>query len=265
MKKTALITGASKGIGEALARLFAENGHNLVLVARGGEVLHQLKRELEEKQRSNVNVIVKDLCLPEAAREVFQEVKEAGIEVDYLVNNAGFGDWGSFVDKPWERYERMIALNVTALAHLTHLYTREWKERKSGRILNISSTAAFQPGPMMAVYFATKSFVLQLSEALNHELKKEGITVTVLCPGPTSTYFGEESGMKASRLVKNVKIASARSVAKLGYNAMMKGKPVAIHGTMNKLAPFAIRFLPRRWVTRVSARVMRLPKKKGGK
>lgn len=262
MRKTALITGASKGIGRELALLFAENDCNVVLVARSEDKLEQLKKQLKEKYRVDVYTIVEDLCAPDAAMEVFREAKQAGIEVDYLVNNAGFGDWGPFVDKPWERYESMIALNVTTLAHLTHLYANEWKGRKSGRILNISSTAAFQPGPLMAVYFATKSFVLQFSEALNHELRNEGITVTVLCPGPTSTYFGEESGMKASQLVKSVKIASPRSVAELGFTAMMKGKPVAIHGTMNKLAPFAIRFLPREWVTRLSAKVMQLPKAK---
>ncbi len=261
MKKTALITGASKGIGKELARLFAENECNLVLVARSGDDLLLLKKQFEEKHNVSVYTIVKDLGAPTAAQEVFNEVMQAGITVDYLINNAGFGDWGRFIDKPWERYEAMIALNVTTLTHLMHLYANEWKGKRKGKILNISSTAAFQPGPMMAVYFATKSFVLQLSEALDHELRKEGITVTVLCPGPTSTYFGEESGMKASQLVKSVKIAAAGDVARMGFNAMMKGKPVAIHGGMNKVAPFAIRFLPRKWVTRLSARVMQLPKK----
>ncbi len=156
----------------------------------------------------------------------------------------------------------MIELNTMALTYFMHLYVNEWKGKQGGKILNIASTAAFQPGPMMAVYFATKSYVLQLSEALNHELGEEGTSVTVLCPGPTSTYFGEESGMSASRLVKNVKIARASDVARLGYDAMMKGKPVAIHGAMNKIAPFAIRFFPRKWVTHLSARVMRLPKKR---
>lgn len=261
MKETVLITGASKGIGKALAHLFAENGFNLVLVARSGIDLQLLKQQLEEKFNVHVYTIVKDLCASSAAQEVFDEVMHAGITVDYLVNNAGFGDWGAFIDKPWERYETMIALNVTTLTHLIHLYVNEWKGKRRGRILNVSSTAAFQPGPMMAVYFATKSFVLHLSEALNHELKKEGITVTALCPGPTSTYFGEESGMKASQLVKSVKIATAGDVARMGFDAMMKGKPVAIHGAMNKVAPFAIRFIPREWVTRLSAQVMQLPKK----
>lgn len=262
MRETALITGASKGIGKELARLFAKNRCDVILVARSREELRQLKDELEEKHRVNIHLIVKDLCVENAAQEVFNEVKQAGISVHYLINNAGFGDWGSFADKPWQRYEQMISLNVTALTHFTHLFVNDWKGKQAGKILNISSTAAFQPGPMMAVYFASKSFVLNLSEALNHELREHRISVTVLCPGPTATYFGEESGMKASQLVKSVKIASASDVARMGYDAMMKGKPVAIHGTINKIAPFAIRFIPRKWVTRLSARIMQLPKKK---
>lgn len=260
MRKTALITGASKGIGKELAHLFAENGCNLVLVARSVDKLRELQLQLSEKQNVDVYTIVKDLSIPEAPEELYHDVKKSGIEIDYLINNAGFGDYGAFVETSWERYEKMIGLNVAALTRLAHLYANDWKGRKKGKILNVSSTAAFQPGPMMAVYFATKAYVLQLSEALNNELKKEGITVTVLCPGPTSTNFGEESGMKASQLVKSVKSASAKSVAQLGFKAMMKGKPMVIHGAMNKLAPFAIRFMPRKWVTLLSAKVMRRPK-----
>lgn len=257
MNETALITGASKGIGKELAFIFAENGCDLILTARSEDRLVRLKEQLEEGYGISVYPLVEDLSLPDTAETIFRKVKEKGSEVDYLVNNAGFGDYGSFADTPWERYEEMIALNVTSLTHLTHLFIREWKGKKKGRILNISSTAAFQPGPMMAVYFATKAFVLHLSEAVGNELEKDGITVTALCPGPTSTHFGEVSKMNASQLVKNVKIADARAVAELGFKAMMKGKPVVIHGRMNKLAPFGIRFLPRKWVTRLSARVMR--------
>jgi len=257
MNKVALITGASKGIGRELATLFAEKRCDLVLVARSERELLQLKEELESRHAVSVMLMVKDLSLPDTAQSLFDAIKGRGIDVDYLVNNAGFGDYGAFTDSSWERYEKMITLNVTTLTHLTHLYAGEWRGRKPGRILNISSTAAFQPGPMMAVYFATKAFVLHLSEAIGSELKKDHITVTTLCPGPTDTHFGEESKMSASQLVKNVKIAGAREVALLGYNAMMKGKPVVIQGAMNRVAPFAIRFMPRKWVTRLSARVMR--------
>lgn len=257
MQKTALITGASKGIGKELAILFAENQCNLILTARSGDRLTLLKDQLESQYGITVHLFEKDLSRSGAAGELFQAVKEQGLDVDYLINNAGFGDYGPFSETPWKYYEEMIGLNITSLTQLTHLFVQEWKGKKSGRILNLSSTAAFQPGPMMAVYFASKAFVLHLSEALGNELKKDHITVTTLCPGPTTTHFGEVSKMNASQLVKNVKIAEARDVAELGFRAMMKGKSVVIHGTMNKLAPFGIRFLPRKWVTLVSAKIMR--------
>lgn len=256
MNKTALITGASKGIGKELAFLFAEKQCDLILTARSGDRLELLKEELESRYGISVHMIMKDLSRTGAAEALYREVKEKGLDVDYLVNNAGFGDYGLFADTPWERYEEMITLNITSLTQLTYLFVQDWKGRKKGKILNLSSTAAFQPGPMMAVYFATKAFVLYLSEAVGNELEKDGITVTTLCPGPTSTHFGEVSKMNASQLVKNVKIADAKEVAELGFRAMMKGKPTVIHGTMNKLAPFGIRFLPRKWVTRLSAKVM---------
>lgn len=259
-RETALITGASKGIGKEFAVLFAERNCNLVLVARSADQLQEIKEALSDKHGVHVHTIMKDLSDPNAVNDLFLEVKALGVDVDYVVNNAGFGDHGAFVNTRWDRYEKMIALNVRVLTHISHLYARDWVGRKKGRILNVSSTAAFQPGPMMAVYFATKAYVLHLSEALNHELRREGITVTTLCPGPTKTHFLEDSGMKVSRLVKNVKVASPRSVAELGFKAMMKGKPVAIHGAMNKVAPFVIRFLPRQWVTRLSAKVMRRSK-----
>lgn len=256
MIKTAIITGASKGIGNELAILFAKDGHNLILIARSGKELDNLKQQLEEEYNVTVHILIKDLSKPESAQSVFDELKAINVEVDYLVNNAGFGDYGAFTDCEWDTYEKMITLNVTTLTHLCHLFIKEIKGRKPGRILNVSSTAAFQPGPMMAVYFATKSYVLSLSEAIGYELRKDNITVTTLCPGPTSTNFGEVSGMNASQLVKNIRIASSKDVAELGYKAMMKGKSTVIHGTQNKLAPFGIRFIPRKWVTRLSAKVM---------
>jgi len=255
--KTALITGASKGIGRELAFIFAEKGCDLLLAARSEHELTTLKELLEEQYAVSVHTFITDLSLPEAAQQLYDAIRLLGSDVDYLVNNAGFGDYGAFADTSWERYGKMIQLNVVSLTLLTHLFITDWRGRKKGKILNVSSTAAFQPGPMMAVYFATKSFVLSLSEAVDNELKKEGITVTALCPGPTATHFGAESKMNASQLVKNVQIADARSVALLGYRAMMKGKPVVIHGAMNKVAPFAVRFMPRRWVTRLSAQVMK--------
>ena len=257
MKKTALITGASKGIGKELALIFAQNNTNLVLVARSSEILNQFKEHLVSSYSISVLTIVKDLCSPSSVEEMFNEIKENNIDIDYLVNNAGFGDYGSFASTPWETYEQMISLNVTTLTHLSHVFITDWKGRKPGRILNIASTAAFQPGPMMAVYFATKSFVLNLSEAIGRELKNDNITVTTLCPGPTHTSFGEVSNINASDVVKSVKIATAKDVAALGYKSMMKGRATVIHGSINKLAPFVIRFLPRKWITNLSERVMR--------
>lgn len=257
MKKTALITGASKGIGVELAGIFAKNGNNLVLVARSGRDLEIIKKVFEEKQDVSVEIIVKDLSQPNAAKEVYDEVKNKGIEIDYLVNNAGFGDYGEFTVTNWERYRRMIELNVTALTEFCHLYLKDWSARGSGKILNVSSTSAFQPGPMMAVYFATKAYVLHLSEAIGYEVKDKGITVTTLCPGPTDTNFGNESNMHASDLVKNVRIASAKHVAELGYKAMMNGKPVVIEGAANKVIANSVRFAPRSLVTKLSGMIMR--------
>ena len=256
-KNTALITGASRGIGRELAIVFAEKQCNVVLVARSSMELEQLKNRLEAEYDILVHTIVKDLSLPQSPQEIFNELKRYKIDVNFLVNNAGFGDYGAFVETEWERYQKMIALNITTLTHLCQLFAQDRiTQRKKGRILNLSSIAAFQPGPMMAVYFATKSFVLSLSEAIGSEFKKEGITVTALCPGPTSTNFGKESKMSASELVNQVKISSARDVAIVGYKAMMKGKPMAIEGTRNKLIPSLVRLFPRRFVTWMSAKVM---------
>lgn len=257
MSKTALITGASKGIGRELAIIFAKENINLVLVARSGDILNQLKKELESNYSIFVLTIAKDLSSRNAVVELFNELRDNDIEIDYLINNAGFGDYGIFAETAWDRYEKMIELNITTLTQLSHLFINHWKGRRPGKILNIASTAAFQPGPMMAVYFATKSYVLSLSEALGCELKNHNITVTALCPGPTHTSFGEESKMNASELVKNVKIANAKDVAMLGYKSMMKGKATVIHGTINKLAPFAIRFLPRKWTILLSYKIMK--------
>ncbi len=256
MRKTALITGASKGIGRELAHIFANRGCDLVLIARGEKELHSLKVELEKINSITVYTIIKDLSLSVSAQNVFDELKAANIDIDYLVNNAGFGDYGIFAETEWDTYENMISLNMTTLTHFCHLFIKDWRGRKSGKILNVSSTAAFQPGPMMAVYFASKAFVLNLSEAIGYELRNDNITITALCPGPTDTNFGVISGMNASKLVKNVRIANSKEVAELGYRAMMRGKPTVIHGIQNKLAPLGIRFIPRSWTTRLSAKIM---------
>lgn len=250
--KTALITGASKGIGKEFARIHASKGGNLVLIARNEKLLQTLKIKLMDQHTSIlVEIIVKDLSKPNSAQEIYNELKEKNIRIDYLINNAGFGDYGFFVDKQWNRYEQMIDLNVKSLTHLCHLFLPDMIGRKCGRILNISSTAAFQPGPMMAVYFATKSYVLHLSEALHNEAKQSNVSVTAFCPGPTDTYFMEDSQMGKSRFIKNRGLPSAHTVASAGYKAMMDAKPVSIHGFMNKLTAFSVRLVPRKWVVAI--------------
>ena len=247
--KTALITGASKGIGKEFAKIHAANGGNLVLVARSRDQLLLLKNELEAQYDSiRIEVIVKDLTMQNSAFEVYNEIKEKHIQIDYLINNAGFGDYGFFVDAKWDRFEQMIDLNIKSLTHLCHLFLPDMMACKQGKIMNISSTAAFQPGPMMAVYFASKAYVQHLSEALNNEVKDSGVSVTAFCPGPTDTHFMDDSKMKQSKLLENTKLASSHAVALSGYRAMMKSKPVKIHGVLNNAMIFSLRLVPRKWV-----------------
>lgn len=257
MQKTALITGASKGIGLELATIFAEKGCNLILIARSERELACIKTKLEEKYSIRVTVILKDLSLPDAAKHVFDNIKNNGLSVDYLVNNAGLGVYGEFTDSDWRRNETMLNVNITALTRLCYLFLNEWKTRKSGRIMNIASTASFQPGPMMAVYFATKAYVLHFSEAIGKEVARTGITVTAFCPGPTQTYFMEDSDMKQSGMVKGKKLPMPREVALSAYRVMMDGTPVAIYGIKNKLIAFGVRFLPRRWIVSLSEKMMK--------
>jgi uncharacterized protein len=255
MSKTALITGASGGIGYELAKVSAGNDVNLVLVARSKDKLDKLKNEIEGKGRVWVHTIGKDLSLPGAAQEVYDEIKGRSISVDYLINNAGFGDFGLFADSNWNKQEQMINLNVTALAHMTRLILPDMICRGGGRILNVASTASFQPGPTMSVYFASKAFVLSFSEALNNEVRDLGITVTALCPGATHSNFQSVSSGRDRKYFEHNKFPSASEVAEYGYRAMMKGKVVAIHGLKNRILANAIRFAPRSLVVKFTRRV----------
>jgi uncharacterized protein len=232
MNRTALITGSSNGIGYELARVHAEKGDDLVLVARTKSKLDDLKEELEKKFTIKVYTIGKDLSIPGAAKEVYNELKQKEIIVDYLENNAGFGDFGLFAETDWKKQEQMINLNITALAHLTRLFLPDMIRRKSGKILNVASTASFQPGPTMSVYFATKAFVLSFSEAVNNEVRDKGITITALCPGSTESGF-HSVARGDNTLTENRKLPSSREVAEFGYRAMMKGKAIAIPGLKN--------------------------------
>ena len=257
MRQTAFITGASKGIGAEFARVFAANNSDLILVARSEKELNELKGELESKFGISVMAIAKDLTISENVQAVFEEVKAAGIQVDYLVNNAGFGDFADFSDTDWYRHEQMIHLNISALSHFCHLFVQNWVPRKSGKILNVASTAAFQPGPGMSVYFASKAYVVSFSQAIDYELRKHGITVTALCPGPVKTNFGKAANMKhPNGFLKDMKTPSPREVALFGYNAMMKGKSVAIHGTLNKVVANTVQFIPRKWRVELSAKLI---------
>jgi len=249
--KTALITGASSGIGTEFARIFAKNGYTLVVVARSADKLKALARELETAYRLSVHVLPVDLSKPEAPDQVFAFTEAAGLSVDVLVNNAGFADFGEFHQANWAKNAEMIDLNVKTLTHLTHLYLSGMVARKSGRVLNVASTAAFQPGPLMSVYYATKAYVLSFSEAIANELRGSGVTVTALCPGPTESGFQTKAEMGDSKLVKGKKMPGSAEVAQYGYEALLAGKTVAVHGTGNYLQSLAPRFLPRNLVAQV--------------
>ena len=228
MKKTALITGASSGIGKELAQIHAENGGDLIIVARSLDKLNTLKSELESTYNNNVIVIQKDLTEPNATKEIYDEVKKANIKVDYLINNAGFGGIGKFNERDINQDVAMINLNITALTTLTHYFLQDFVANNSGRILNVSSTASFMPGPLQAVYFATKAYVTSFSNAISEELSDTNITITNLMPGATETEFAKVSGMEKTKLFE--KSVSARSVAEDGYSGMLKGKLDVISG-----------------------------------
>ncbi|MEL6651835.1 MAG: SDR family oxidoreductase, partial [Bacteroidota bacterium] len=205
-----------------LAHIHAQNGGDLVIVARSADKLQTLKTELEEKYNISTRIIVKDLSKPEAAAEVYKEVKDAGIEVEYLINNAGFGGQGKFHERNWQTDLDMINLNVVALTALTRFFLPDFVARNSGRILNVSSTASLLPGPLQAVYYATKAYVTSFSNAIAEELHDTNITVTALLPGATETEFAKTSGMDKTDLFNNT--FSAREVAQDGYDGMMAGK-----------------------------------------
>jgi len=252
---TALITGASSGIGLELAKVHASKGDDLVLVARNKTKLDELKSELESKYKITVYTIGKDLSSAIAAKEVYDETTKQKIEIDYLINNAGFGDFGMFVESDWNKELQMINLNITTLTQFTKLYLKEMVSRKSGKIMNVASTAAFQSGPMMAVYFATKAYVLSFSEAINNELSDKGVTVTTLCPGATESGFQEAAAMEESALVKGKKLPTSKEVAAYGYKSMMSGKTIAIHGLMNWIMANAVRFTPRALVVKITRKL----------
>jgi uncharacterized protein len=258
--KTALITGASSGIGYELAGLFAQNGHDLVLVARNKRRLDGLAKELAQKFGVKATVLVKDLSGPTAAGDIVAELQNHGLDIDILVNNAGFNEYGPLHEVSLETELQMIQVNITTLTQLTKLLLPGMLKKNSGKILNIGSTASFAPGPFVAVYSASKAYVLSFSEALAEELKDTGVTVTVLCPGSTRTEFAERAKMIDSRIFQG-RLMSAREVAEIGFRALMEGRMTVIAGIANKLMVFSQRFAPRKIVARMSRNL--LEKKEG--
>lgn len=228
MKKTALITGASSGIGKEFSKIHAEKGGDLIVIARSEDKLNELKKELEQQHNIDVLVVSKDLTTPNAAKEVYELVQQKGLKVDYLINNAGFGGLGMFNERELEQDLQMINLNISVLTALTHYFLQDFVNNNQGRILNVSSTASLMPGPLQAVYYATKAYVTSFSNALAEELHSTNITVTNLMPGATATEFGRISGMDKTELFK--KPATARRVAQDGYEGMLKGKLDVISG-----------------------------------
>lgn len=247
---TALITGASGGIGYELAKLFARDHYNLVLVARSADKLAQVANELQA-QGVTVKTVALDLATPPAPKFLFDQLQREGVAIDILINNAGFAVYGEFAQMQEEEILGQIQLNIIALTELTRLFLPGMVARRSGRIMNVASTAGFQPGPMLAVYYATKAYVISFSEAIANELRKTGVTVTCFCPGATHTGFAQRAGVENSRLFKLAAMPSEK-VALDGFRAVMKGRTLAISGVRNWLTAESTRFAPRKMATAIS-------------
>lgn len=250
--RVALITGASVGLGEHFATRFARDGFDLVLVARNAARLEAVAERLR-LHKVKVTVMPADLSDPAAPQALFDATIAQGLEVECLVNNAGFGTNGAFLDLELDLEAEMVEVNCTALLRLTHLFARPMRQRKSGKILNIASTAGFQPGPFMATYYATKAFVLSFTEALAYELQGTGVTATCSCPGATDTEFSKRAGSDKSLLFKRAAVAKPEDVVHQAYEAMMAGEVVAVHGFLNWLGAEAVRLSPRALVRAMTA------------
>ncbi len=253
MEKTnwAIVTGASSGIGKEFAHILASHQVNLVIAARNENALVSLADELTSKYKIKILIFPGDLSQQSKVIELVKFVRDHKIKPDYLINNAGFGDYGYFVDSHWSKEEKMIDLNIKTLTYLTKVYAIEMKERGSGKILNVASGAAFQPGPLMAIYFATKAYVLHFSEAIAEELSGTGVTLTALCPGPTESNFWIAAGKKSGISMVPGRMPTSRTVAQYGYDAMMQGRRVAVQGFNNRLMANLVQIIPRSLVTRI--------------
>lgn len=254
-KRYALITGATGGIGLELARLFAADGHPVLLAGRDPVRLEERRRELSAQYGVPVETVCRDLTGEDAATRLFEETRARRLSVDVLVNNAGFGDFTRFLDADWKRQRDMVTVNVAVPMRLIQLYGGAMREQGGGRILNVASVAAMGPGPYMATYYASKAFLLSFSEAMTEELRECGITVTALCPGPTATGFEHAAKLESGNLFKTVKVEPAAKVAKRGYRALMKGKPVQYCGPTVGFMTLGARLLPRAAARRFARRV----------
>lgn len=233
----ALITGASSGIGREMAALFAADRHDLIITARSQGKLDDVKRTLEHRYGVHVETVALDLSESDAPQQLHDYTVSQGFEVDHLVNNAGFADWTGFLDADWHRQHEMMQLNMAALAELTYRYGRDMREQGHGRILNISSVASMMAGPYMAMYFASKAFVRSLSEAVSYELRDTGVSVTCVCPGPTSTGFAKAANMRGLNFFTLTKPATAYQLATYAYRKMKQGRTLAYHATSPKPEP----------------------------
>ena len=256
-----LITGGSVGIGAALADVFAEHGHDLILVSRTRDKLEARGKDIQQKYNVQVTCIPEDLSDPAGPRRVFDAVSAQGLDVHNLVNNAGVGLYGKFITTNLDAELKMIQLNVTSPVELTKRFLPAMVARRRGRILNVASTAAFVPGPWMSIYYATKAFLLSFSQAIDYELEPSGISVTTLCPGPTESEFKVRAGSERSRLFEAF-VMDAPAVARAGYEGMMKGKTLVVPGIRNKLIPVAARLTPRPLIAMLSHRAARPSEKR---
>jgi short-subunit dehydrogenase len=246
---TALITGASGGIGYEFAKIAASKGYNIVLVARSKEKLEKIRDEIKEKYPVKVWIFAHDLSNPDTLPELIEEIDNLSLEIAILINNAGFGDYGKYLETSRGKELQMINLNVYALTYLTKIFYRRMLHAGNGKILNVASIASFLPGPYMAVYYATKAYVLSLTEALSAEARGSGVTLTALCPGPTNSNFLSNASITNNSAVKLLlSISKADAVARYGFRAMMRGQTIAIHGIKNKIVIFLINFIPRKLV-----------------
>ncbi len=255
MRKTAIITGSSSGIGKETAIIYAKKNYNLVLVARRTDKLNEIKQEIHNNNPVEITIISMDLATVDAAEKLFEIIKNKNLKIDVLINNAGFGLFGEFIDDDAKKQEQMLLLNIVTLTKLTHLFAKEMVKNNGGNIVNIASVAAFQPMPTFAVYAASKAYVLQFSEAIAYELKSKNVFVTAICPGATQSEFGKVAGFdEKDAFFKGV--PSAKELASYIYQSMKKKKTTAIHGLKNKFLVFSNRFGSRKLATHIAYKVI---------